>query len=239
MLPIGVIGKDKSKSYVTYGLIVVNILVFIWELSVQSKGVFAFQAALGEVAFNVCRVGIDPLPNLFVDSFRTMFLHGSLLHLIGNMLYLWIFGRRVEAYFGSWKYLVFYIAAGSFATLGHVLFGGVVCRTATELKIVIGASGAIAGVMGGFLMLYPTARVKTLIGFFQPLFWQVKLPAVLFLGYWFIMDLLQGVGWLGVNTSTAHWAHIGGFVSGVVMVFLATMLYKPAPKPDPFEYLDD
>lgn len=239
MLPIGVVGKDKHRPYATYALIAINILVFIWQLSVQSQGVVVYQAKMGQIALNVCRVGIDPLPNLFLDSLRTMFLHGSLLHIIGNMLFLWVFGRRVESYFGGWRYLLFYIAAGSFASIAHVWLGGTVCRTANDIRIVVGASGAIAGVMGGFLFLYPTARVRTIIGFFKPLFWQVNLPAVIFLGYWFIMDLLQGIGWMGVGGNVAHWAHIGGFVSGLVMVFIATMFFKPAPKPDPFEYLDN
>lgn len=238
MLPIGVVGKDKSVPYMTYLLIAVNVVVFIWELSVQSQGAEVLRARLTAYALDVCKVGVQPLPNLALDSFRTMFLHGSMGHLFGNMLFLWVFGRRVEAYFGSARFFFFFVLAGTFANIAHVLFGGVVCRTPQDVKIVIGASGAIAGVMGAFLFLYPGARVRTLIGFFKPFFWEVRLPAVMFLGYWFIYDLLQGIGWI-YSFGVAHWAHIGGFVSGFVIVFAATILYKPAPQPEPFAHLDE
>jgi hypothetical protein len=238
MLPIGVIGKSKYSPYVVYGLIVLNVIVFLWELSVNSQGTQAFNRMLAAMALNVCDVGIEPLPTIAVDSFRSMFLHGSLLHLLGNMWFLFVFGRRVEEYFGRVRFLTFYLAAGFFATAGHVFLSGALdaCYPGKP-SIVIGASGAIAGVMGGFLFLHPGARVRTLVGLFKPFFWEMKLPAFLFLGYWFIMDFLNGIGWMP-SIGIAHWAHIGGFVSGMAMVFVAT-LFMPAPKQDPFEYLDE
>lgn len=237
MLPLGIVGRKKYRPYVTFGLIVVNILVFIWELSVNAQGPNALQGLFAGIAFDVCQVGVTPLPEMTLDAFRSMFLHGSIGHLIGNMLFLWVFGRQVEEYFGRVAYLVFYLIAGFAATAGHVIFGGIICDL-DQTAIVIGASGAIAGVMGGFLFLYPSAKVDTIIGFFSPLIWRARIPAVLYLGYWFIMDLLQGVGWI-FSAGVAHWAHIGGFVSGFAIVFVAAMFFKPAPKPDPFSYLDE
>lgn len=240
MLPIGVVGKRKYRPIATYALIAINAVIFIWELSVGSEGQAALQAMFQTYALDVCRIGVDPLPNVALNSLRSMFLHGSLGHLLGNMLFLYVFGRRVEEYYGRWPYLLFYLAAGSFGNLGHIFFGGTQCFIGqTRLSgIVIGASGAIAGVMGGFLFLYPGARVDTLIGFFRPLFWRAQVPAVFFLLYWFVMDFLQGIGWIA-SFGVAHWAHIGGFVSGFLFSFIAAMLFKPAPKPDPFEYLDN
>lgn len=238
MLPIGVVGKSKYQPVLIYGLIAINILVFIWELSVQAQGGTAFTTMLRAYALDVCKVGIEPLPVLALDSFRSMFLHGDMLHLLGNMLFLWVFGTKVEAYFGRWWFAAFYVTAGFAAMLGHIWFGGVACNLAGQTAFVIGASGAIAGVMGAFLFLYPAARVRTMVGLFKPFFWEMKLPAVLFLGYWFVLDLLKGVGWIS-SVGVAHWAHIGGFVAGVAIMFVATMFFKPAPKPDPFDYLDE
>lgn len=238
MLPIGVVGKSKYQPVLVYFLIAINTLVFIWELSVQSRGDAAFSSMLRAYALDVCKVGVEPLPTLALDSLRSMFLHGDMLHLFGNMLFLWVFGKKVEEYFGRRWFAAFYLAAGFAAALAHVLFGGVACNIAGQTAIVIGASGAIAGVMGAFLFLHPGARVRTLIGLFKPFFWEMKLPAVMFLGYWFVLDFLKGVGWIS-SIGVAHWAHIGGFVAGVVLVFIATMLFKPAPQADPFAYLDE
>ncbi len=238
MLPLSVVGRSKYQPVLVYLLIAINILVFIWELSVQAKGGTAFTAFLRAYALDVCKVGVEPLPILALDNFRSMFLHADIMHLFGNMLFLWVFGKKVEEYFGRVWFAVFYIAAGSAATLGHVLFGGIACTLTGQTAFVIGASGAIAGVMGAFLFLYPGARVRTMVGLFKPFFWEMKLPAVIFLGYWFVLDFLQGVGWIS-SDGVAHWAHIGGFVAGVAIMFAATMFFKPAPQPDPFDYLDE
>lgn len=237
MLPIGIAGKRKFKPNMTIALILINIAVFIWELSVSSQGTTALMAMFKTYALDVCKVGVEPLPNIFLDNLRSMFLHGSMGHLFGNMLFLWVFGRRVEEYFGSSRYLMFYLVVGSIASLSHIIFGGIVCSLPTQTAIVVGASGAIAGVMGAFLFLYPGARVDAIIGFFRPLFWRAKVPAFLFLIYWFVMDFLQGIGWIA-SFGVAHWAHIGGFVGGLAIAFIAT-LFVPAPAQDPFEYLDD
>jgi membrane associated rhomboid family serine protease len=225
----------------TYTLIAINVLVFIWEvLTLQNEGQVGFERILAAIAFNVCEIGVRPLPSMALDGLRSMFLHGSLLHIAGNMLFLWVFGRKIEAYFGAARYAGFYLAAGYAATLGHLLFGGVVCTPGDPYGIVIGASGAVAGVMGAFLLLHPAARIKTLVSIFPSVGWQIQVPAVFYLLYWFVLDLLQGIGWFGEQGSqVAHWAHIVGFLFGFVLVFFSTMLWEPAPKVDPFEYLDE
>jgi membrane associated rhomboid family serine protease len=238
MLPIGVVGKSKYRPLLTYSLIAINVVIFIWELSVSKSGQAALMAMFRSYALNVCDVGVEPLSNIALDNLRSMFLHGSIAHLLGNMWFLWIFGRRVEEYFGRARYLIFYLIAGSVASAGHVFLSGALnsCLPG-QTSLVVGASGAISGVMGGFLLLHPGARVRTMIGLFPPFFWEMKLPAILFLGYWLVMELLKGVGWIP-SIGVAHWAHIGGLVSGFGMAFLAT-LFVPAPQPDPFEYLDE
>jgi membrane associated rhomboid family serine protease len=168
-----------------------------------------------------------------------MFLHGSILHILGNMLFLVIFGRKIEEYFGRMGFLSFYLLAGIAATVGHSLFGGNVCTT-DPYGLVIGASGAVAGVMGAFLLLYPTFPIKTTFSVIPFMGWQFKVPAMFYLIYFFAMDFVQGLGWyVDEGSRVAHWGHIGGFLFGVLALFVLTIFWRPAPKPDPFAYLDD
>lgn len=238
MLPIGIKLKSQYTPLATYGLIAANSAVFLWELSVNAQGTNALQATLANLALNVCSVGVEPLPNVVLDSFRSLFLHGSIGHLLGNMLFLYVFGRGVEEYFGARRFLLAYLLFGMLGNLAHIVFGGVVCAFPQQSSLVIGASGAIAGVMGAFLFLYPGACVDTIIGIFRPFFWRARVPAFFFLIYWFLMDFLMGIGWL-FSAGVAHWAHIGGFLMGFLIAFGAGIFYKPAPHIDPFAHLDD
>lgn len=237
MFPLTVIGRDKRIPKAAVIIIAVNLLVFLWELSVDAKGDGFLKAALQNYGLEVCKIGEQSIAATGLDGFRSMFLHASVAHLLGNMWFLYLFGGLVERYLGGLKFVLAYLAFGAAATLAHVAFGNTVC-TVTDTGVVIGASGAIAGVMGGFLVLRPNAKVKTLFGFFRPFVWSWNVPAFLFLGYWLLTDVLQQVGWIGVETDVAHWAHIGGFVAGLVFVFLAGFV-KPPPKPDPLEHLAD
>ena len=235
MFPLTVVGRDKSLPKVTIAIIVINILVFLWELSVDAQGEGFLKAALQNYGLEVCKIGEQPLGATTLDTFRSMFLHSSLAHVLGNMWFLFLFGGFVERYLGSIKFVAAYLSIGALATIAHVVFGNIVC-TVADTGVVIGASGAIAGVMGGFLFLRPNAKVKTMLGFFKPFVWSVNVPAFLFLGYWLLLDVLQEVGWIGVETDVAHWSHIGGFVAGFAMMFVVGF-FKPVPKPDPLEHL--
>ncbi len=237
MFPLGVVGRSKFLPKATYTIIAINVLVFIWELSVQGQGMDFLQAALQKYGLEVCKIGVQPVGTTFLDTFRSMFLHGSLGHLLGNMWFLYIFGGMVEKFIGSVKFVGLYLVFGYLATVAHVIFGNTLC-TVTNTGVVIGASGAIAGVMGGFLFLHPSAKVRTMVGFFRPFVMSLKIPAFLFLGYWLAMDVLQQVGWIGVETNVAHWAHIGGFLAGFSILFCIGF-FKPVPKADPLEHLVD
>ena len=235
MFPLTVVGRDKKIPKAALVIIAINILVFFWELSVDAKGEGFLKAALQNYGLEVCKIGEQSIATTGLDSFRSMFLHASVAHLLGNMWFLFLFGGLVERYLGSVKFVLAFLGFGALATLAHVAFGNTVC-TVTDTGVVIGASGAIAGVMGGFLVLRPKAKVKTMLGFFRPFVWTINVPAFLFLGYWLLMDVLQQVGWIGVETDVAHWAHIGGFLSGLLLIFFAGFI-KPLPKPDPLEHL--
>jgi membrane associated rhomboid family serine protease len=143
-----------------------------------------------------------------------MFLHGGWMHIIGNMLYLWIFGDNIEDQLGHVGFLVFYLAAGALAAVGQVVINP------DSMVPMVGASGAIAGVMGAYFVLYPESRILTAIFIFF-FFDLVEIPAIFFLGIWFLMQLLSGVGSLGVSNAaaggTAFFAHIGGFIAGLLV----------------------
>lgn len=215
MLPISDHNPRRTVPVINYALIILNILAFVWELSLGRN----LEPALFQIAFIPARFW---QPGYYLSDlltiFFSMFLHGGFLHIGSNMLYLAIFGDNVEDRLGHTKYLVFYFLCGILATLAHAFFS-----PASRLPS-IGASGAIAGVLGAYLILYPRAQVTTVI----PIFFFItvrEIPAVIILGLWFVLQLFTGIGSLGVtdaqNTGgVAYFAHIGGFVAGVVLIFL-------------------
>ena len=152
------------------------------------------------------------IPPIF-GVFTSMFLHGGWLHLIGNMLYLWIFGNNIEDAMGHVRYLIFYLVCGVAASFSHIL------SDAQSVIPSIGASGAISGVLGAYLLLYPRAKVLVLVplGFFTQL---MHIPASIVLGLWFLLQLLSSAMSGGQGGGVAWWAHIGGFVAGVLLVAL-------------------
>jgi membrane associated rhomboid family serine protease len=181
---------SATRPVVTYALIVANSLAFLWELTGPDL-----------VQYTLVPARFTAHPSL-APIVTSMFLHGGWLHLIGNMLYLWIFGDNVEDRLGHFRYGFLYFAGGVAAALAQVYM-------APDSPIpMVGASGAIAAVLGAYLVLYPHARVYTLIPLF---FGVIGIPAVLYLGFWFVLQLMSGV---------AFFAHVGGFVCGIVLVKL-------------------
>jgi len=163
LMPVGTVGRDRYKPYATYALIFINAAVFLWEmLYLRANGETAFITVLMNITFNVCDIGIQPLPIMARNGLFSMFLHGSLLHIAGNMMFLWVFGRKVEEYFGRVAYVIVYLIAGYVAIAGHAWLGGVLCTTSTD-GLLVGASGAIAGMMGCFLFLHPSLKIKTIV----------------------------------------------------------------------------
>jgi membrane associated rhomboid family serine protease len=238
-MPLGVAGRSNFRPYATFTLIALNVLIFIITLGFTIRGEAYLLAFAKRYALDVCLVGIEPLGTSFLKGIGSMFIHGGLAHLVGNMTMLWIFGPRVEGYFGHKRFVLFYLTLGYIAFIAHILLGGTTCIIGSDINgLVVGASGAIAGVMGTFLFLFPSARIRTAILLFGVLPIKVFfVNAWLYLAYWFVLDFMKGIGWIS-SAGVAHWAHIGGFIGGMVIVFVAT-LYKPAPKSDPFAYLDD
>lgn len=207
MIPLRDENPTRRVPFVNYALIGANVLVFLWQLSLGAQG----EAALYSLALIPLEVtqGLDPGDARAVLT--SMFMHAGLAHLLGNMLYLWIFGDNVEDALGHFRYLSFYLAGGIAASAAHVLL------YPTSSVPTVGASGAIAATLGAYLLLFPNRRVVTLIplGFFLQI---ARLPAVLVLGMWFVLQLFQGTLSLGMAQlgGVAFWAHIGGFVFGML-----------------------
>ncbi len=215
MFPLKDDNPTTITPVVTWMLIAVNVAVFLYQLSLGQK---AFQFIYQFGAIPAVVTGAEQLPERlaaippFLSVFTSMFLHSGWMHLIGNMWYLWIFGNNIEEAMGGLRYLLFYIVCGFIASLSHIFLN--VDSTIPS----IGASGAIAGVLGAYLLLYPRARVLTfvvLIVFIRLMY----LPAGFILAVWFLFQLLNG-GMAGSQSAggVAFWAHIGGFVAGMLLV---------------------
>jgi len=209
MIPISDELPSRRIPAVTWALIAANVVIFLFQLTLGSR-VDQLYMALGTVPAYIT----DPFnhPLAFVTLFTSMFLHGGWAHLFGNMLYLWIFGDNVEDIFGHAGYLLFYLAAGAIAGLAQVAVAP------SSMVPGIGASGAIAGVLGVYLVLFPRAPVRVLIPAFY--FWRIaRLPALIVLGFWFVLQLFNGALSLGAGNfatgGVAWFAHLGGFVAGL------------------------
>ena len=211
MLPIQDEIRAHRFPFVNYSLIALNIIVFILELMAGPN----LETALYEIALIPANVTAGFDLGDMKAIFTSMFLHAGLSHLLGNMLYLWIFGDNVEDRLGHFWYLVFYLAGGIVAAFAHVALNP------NSVIPTVGASGAIAAVLGAYLILFPQVKVLTFvpIGFFLRL---TLLPASLLLGFWFVLQLFNGLLTLGLADmgGTAFWAHIGGFVFGVLIGWL-------------------
>lgn len=212
MIPLRDINPRRRFPLVTIVLILINVAVFAVEALTPGE------QALNELIFawGLIPARLSSLePVAFATIITSMFLHSGFMHIAGNMLYLWIFGDNIEAALGSFRFLIFYLLCGVGAATGQYLVS-----PASQVPMV-GASGAISGVLGAYLLLYPRAEVETLIvfGFWGRL---VRLPAVVVLGMWIVVQLFSGLASLGAEASggVAFFAHIGGFVSGLVLVLV-------------------
>lgn len=222
MFPLKDDNPSVTAPVVTIGLIVVNVLVFVYQLSLEvgsggdsAQAAQAFVLEFGLIPCRLtgaCQPGVD-LPAPALTIFTSMFMHGGLFHIAGNMLYLWIFGNNVEDTLGHVRYLIFYLASGVAAALAQTAVGP------DSAVPMVGASGAISGVLGAYLLLFPHARVTTIIIF--GFFWRVvQIPAVFVLGFWIVVQVLNGLGSFGASGGVAFFAHIGGFLAGMGLLFV-------------------
>ena len=199
MIPLRDVIPSRTTPFVTVTLIGINTLAFLYELSLGNlleRFIFTF--------------GLVPADFSWVSVLTSMFLHGGLMHFGGNMLYLWVFGDNIEHTLGKIPYLLFYLFCG-LAAAGAQIAADPASRVPS-----LGASGAIAGVLGAYLVLFPRNKVNTLLilGYFIRM---IQLPAIIVLGFWIVLQLFSGVASIGAETDVAYWAHIGGFVAGLII----------------------
>ena len=226
MFPLKDHNPTQRRAYVTLLLVAINVVVFAYEFMLGDR-IEGFVAAWGAIPYEITHFedlvgpvdgGFEHTPGpSFIPAtlLSSMFVHGSVMHLAGNMLYLWIFGNNVEDLLGHVKYIVFYILCGLLAGLAHIMFNP------NSTIPTVGASGAVAGVLGAYMVTYPRARVLTLV-FLGIFIRMMEVPAAVLLFLWFVMQSLQGFLSLGVREMSggvAWFAHIGGFVAGAVLAY--------------------
>jgi len=250
MIPIRDENPTETTAYITLALIAINIVIFFtepvfasgesgqfrqaqyfachaavpYEVTHGETTAHAFERGRGfpsdlDNAFAALEQRTCPHKSVWFSILASMFLHGSILHIAGNMLFLWVFGNNIEDRLGRMKFIAFYLLAGVAATYAQSY---VFPDSATPL---IGASGAIAGILGAYLLLFPRARVVTLVIFFF-ITW-VELPAIVVIGLWFLLQLFSGVGSIAANTGVAYMAHVGGFVAGMLLL----LIFRPRSEP--------
>lgn len=253
IFPIGDDNRDRViVPFVNYLLVAANIIVFVFlqGLGSNDKFTYAYSTVPAEIVSGEDIVtddrlfedpisgdrfrisGLQPTPIwIYLTLITSMFMHGGFAHIFGNMIFLWVFGDNIENRVGHIRYLVFYILSGVLASLAHVystmIFGG------NPLIPTLGASGAISGVLGGYILLYPTRRVRVMMFYML-----TEIPAFVALGLWFVFQLISGLGVLGSGSQeggVAYAAHIGGFVAGLVLISFFAAGRRPRKKSFSFD----
>lgn len=224
------IGDDQveggRKPYFAYLFIGINLVVFIYQALMPPAALELFVLKFGSIPSEILQ-GQD-----LYTLLTSMFLHGGWVHLIGNMLFLWVFADNIEAVIGNFNFILFYLAGGLAATMAHVLAGP------GSMVPAVGASGAISAVLGAYLVLFPTSRIRVLVVYFFRSFY---MPAIYFLGFWIIQQLISGFFSLGTAANRAQlsgvawWAHIGGFAFGLVAGWVARRMLEKPHDPEPGE----
>jgi membrane associated rhomboid family serine protease len=209
-IPLKDLNPRRTFPIVNVLIILTNVVVFLYQVTLPERAFQAFVMANATIPARIPSflAGHTSFEVAFLPLLTSMFLHSGLMHIAGNMLFLWIFGDNVEDSFGHLPYLLFYLVCGIGSGLLHILFN------LNSTIPALGASGAISGVMGAYLVLFPRERILTLAFIFL-----IPIPAVFILGYWFLIQFLEGVSALGASASggVAWWAHVGGFLLGFVI----------------------
>ncbi|MGI8746515.1 MAG: rhomboid family intramembrane serine protease [Bryobacteraceae bacterium] len=215
MIPLRSSERTYSPATVTLVLILVNVLVFLFEVTMPNEASYDNPGGLSLNRF-ILAYGIVPDRFHFSSLITSMFIHGGFLHIAGNMWFLWIFGKGIEDLLGHARFLMFYLACGIIAGLAHILLNPY------SPVPTVGASGAIAGVMGAYLIKFPHARIVTLVWFF--FITTIDIPAAFLLLFWFAIQFFSGFGSIGYSQvskgDVAWFAHVGGFVAGMLLVML-------------------
>ncbi len=216
MIPISDSNPTRHWPIVNWTLIALNIVVFVYELTLRSRSLDHLIGLWGvvpsHILYGLSHPFLTPV-SVWLTLITSQFLHAGWAHILGNMLFLWVFGDNIEDVLGHLTYLLFYLTSGVIAGLAQAFVSG------PSLVPSIGASGAIAGVLGAYIVLFPWTRISMLIPFFI-LFWTIDIPALFVIGWWFVQQFFYGIGELstGAAEGVAFWAHIGGFITGIILI---------------------
>jgi len=231
MIPLKNLSPRLTFPAMTLFLIAVNVLVFLYQVSLPDRAAEAFVQLYGMVPARVSLALAGQhhvtFEQAFMPLFTSMFLHGGWLHILGNMWFLWIFGGQVEDRLGHFTYLVFYLICGLGSGVAQMAFSW-----GSKLPA-IGASGAIAGVLGAYIVFFPSSRILTLVPLFI-IWFTAQIPALVFIGLWFLVQFLSGISAVGAASmgGVAWWAHVGGFLLGV----LIAQFYRVSSRPAQYVY---
>jgi membrane associated rhomboid family serine protease len=226
MIPLRSSERTYSTATVTLAIIAVNVLVFLFELTLPDTPGYGYRASGLTLNRFIATYGLVPARFHFSAVITSMFLHGGFLHIAGNMWFLWVFGKGIEDLLGHGRYLVFYFLCGIAAGLTQFL------ASPYSPVPTVGASGAIAGVMGAYLVKFPSARIVTLVFIFF-FITTLDIPAAFLLGYWFLIQFFSGIGSVGESQishgDVAWFAHVGGFLAGIALVWMmpTRQRYRP------------
>ncbi len=223
MIPYKIVGTTNYRPYIAFFVTVGNVLAFVYVMTYAFLGGLALEEVYRNYALNICAVPTQPLAETLLDGARSIFLHMSFVHLTSNIIIFYVFGSRIEEHLGHLRFLAFYLIVGFGGHLGHLLLDGAQCQ---EALYMIGSSGAISGIIGAFLFLFPTARIKSKIIVLKVFGYDVNVPAWVYLVYWFFMQFFYQVGSVAPRINV-HWGHVGGFITGLALIFLLSFFIAP------------
>ena len=223
MIPYKIVGTTDYRPYVAFFVTVANVLFFAYVVAFAFLGGLPLEEVYRNYALDICAVRAQPLSATLLDGARSIFLHMSFVHLTSNIIIFYVFGSRIEEHLGHLRFLAFYLIVGFGGHLGHLLFDGGSCA---EPLYMVGSSGAISGIIGSFLFLFPADRIKSKIVILKVFNYDVDVPAWVYLIYWFFLQFFYQVGSVAPRINV-HWGHVGGFISGLALIFFLSFFIAP------------
>ncbi len=223
MIPYKIVGKTDYRPYISFFVTVANVLAFAYLVSYAFLAGLPVEEVYRNFALDICAVGSQTLSETLLDGMRSIFLHLSFVQLTANIIIFYVFGARIEEHLGRWRFFAFYVLVGFGGHLGHLFFDGSQCG---EPLYMVGSSGAISGIIGAFLFLFPTARIKSKIVILKVFNYNVDVPAWFYLVYWFFLQFFYQVGSVAPKINV-HWGHVGGFITGLALIFLLSLFIAP------------
>ncbi len=236
LYPERVVGRTNYRPYISFFITSISVFVFLYLLVYAFLSNLTLEEIYVNYTLNICQVAKQPLGETLIDGLRSLFLHISFVHLTANIVIFYVFGSKIEEHLGHWRFLSFYILVGFASHFSEVLFSSTACQDAIYM---VGSTGAISGIMGAFLFLFPTVRIYSkLVVIPSRLEYRIRVPAYVYLLYWFFMQFFYQVGSVAPKINV-HWGHVGGFIAGLAIIFLLSF-FIPPPRTQSFApELDD